>query len=218
MAHPRATSTAETNFVALKEFAELPDRDATPFFGGRADEIATVERALERIRRRTQEGHWQPAGGETVLFQGAPGAGKSALLHHFVKLWRSFGRNAPVVVATALTNYVNERTLALRVAEAVDPEIAARFRRSETTHSSSRIDASGGIPGVVSGSGSRNRYAKRQMHPPNCHSLPSRMRSRKRDDPSSCFLTKRRVLRDSLRKLCSRSFRSFTQEATAGLS
>ena len=154
MAHSRARSAAETDFVALKEFAELPDREATPFFGGRADEIATVERALERIRRRMQAGHWQPAGGETVLFQGAPGAGKSALLHHFVKLWRSFGRSGPVVVATALTNYVNERTLALRVAEAVDPEIAARFRRSETTHSSSRIDASGGIPGVVSGSGS----------------------------------------------------------------
>ena len=95
-----------------------------------------------------------PADGETVLFQGAPGAGKSALLYHLAKVWRSSERNAPLVVNTALTHYVDERRLALHIAEAVDPAIAASFRRSETTHSSSRTDISGGIPGVVTGSGS----------------------------------------------------------------
>ena len=73
MAYSLAGTAAEPDFDELKDFSELPDREDTPFFGGRADEIATVERALKRIQRRTQEGHWHPAGGETLLFQGAPG-------------------------------------------------------------------------------------------------------------------------------------------------
>ena len=154
MARSRARVATELDLDALKDFAELPDREASPFFGGRADEIETVESALRRIRKRVLKGHWRPAGGETILFQGAPGAGKSALLHHLVQVWRNAGQNAPVVVDTELTHFADERTLALRVAEAADPAIAAQFRRSETTHSTSRTDLSGGIPGVVSGPGS----------------------------------------------------------------
>ena len=166
MAHFRAGTVAQPDFDALKYFAELPDREASPFFGGRTDEIETVESALQRIQKRTQEGHWHPAGGETVLFQGAPGAGKSALLHHFVKMWRSSGRNAPVVVDTESTHYVEERRLALRIAEAADPAIEARFRRSEATHSSSRTDISGGIPGVATGSGSAESGRQAENAPP----------------------------------------------------
>ena len=154
MARSRAGTAATPDFDALKYFAGLSDREASPFFGGRTDEIATVEHALKRIREKALENHLCPADGETMLFQGAPGAGKSALLYHLAKMWRSSEQNAPVVVNTALTHYVDERRLALRIAEAVDPAIAASFRRSETTHSSSRTDISGGIPGVVTGSGS----------------------------------------------------------------
>ena len=154
MAHPRARPATETSFDALRDFAELPDREATPFFGGRADEIAKVEGALKRIREKAQGEHWRPAGGETLLFQGAPGAGKSALLHHFVRAWENSEQNAPVVVDTEPADYIDERTLALRVAEAAGPAIAAHFRRSETTQSSSRTDLSGGIPGVAAGPGS----------------------------------------------------------------
>lgn len=154
MARSRARAAAEPDLDALNDFAELPDREASPFFGGRAAEIETVESALRRIRKRVLEGHWRPSGGETILFQGAPGAGKSALLHHFVRAWRNAGENAPVVVDAELTHFADERALALRVAEAADPAIATQFRRSETIHSTSRTDVSGGIPGVVSGSGS----------------------------------------------------------------
>ena len=154
MARSRAGTAAATDFDALKYFAGLTDREASPFFGGRTDEIATVERALKRIREKALEDHLCPADGETMLFQGAPGAGKSALLYHLAKVWRSSERNAPVVVNTALTHYVDERRLALHIAEAVDPAIAASFRRSETTHSSSRADIGGGVPGVFTGSGS----------------------------------------------------------------
>ena len=154
MARSRAGTATEPDFDALKHFAELTDREASPFFGGRTEEIATVEHALKRIQEKALEDHLCPAAGETMLFQGAPGAGKSALLYHLAKVWRSSERNAPLVVNTALTHYVDERRLALHIAEAVDPAIAASFRRSETTHSSSRTDIGGGVPGVFTGSGS----------------------------------------------------------------
>ena len=139
----------EPDLDALRRFSELPDREATPYFGGRADEIGLVERALNRIRERARNGHWKPSGGETILFQGAPGAGKSALLHHLVRQWRSAGREAPVVVATDASHYADARALALHVAKAVDPTLAAQFRRSVTTHSSTTGSLGGGMPGVA---------------------------------------------------------------------
>ena len=154
MACSRAGTAAEPDFDGLKDFSELPDREDTPFFGGRTDEIATVERSLKRIQRRTQEGHWRPADGETILFQGAPGAGKSALLHHFVKMWRSSGRNAPLVVATESTHYADERRLALRIADAAGSSLSARLGHSAAVRSGSRADKSNDIPGSVTGSGS----------------------------------------------------------------
>ena len=68
MARSRARVAAKPDLDALKDFVELPDREASPFFGGRADEIATVERALKRIRKSTQEGQWRPASRETILW------------------------------------------------------------------------------------------------------------------------------------------------------
>ena len=171
---PRKPET-EPDLDALRRFSELPDREATPYFGGRTDEIGLVERALNRIRERTREGHWRPSGGETILFQGAPGAGKSALLHHLVRSWRTAGRDAPTVVDTTgrqsrgagsldaagrdaptvvdttASDYVNEGALARRVAKAVDPTLAAQFRRSVATHSGTTTSLSGGVPGIATG-------------------------------------------------------------------
>ena len=147
---PRKPGT-EPDLDALRWFSKLTDREATPYFGGRADEMDLVECALDSILDRAREGHWRPSGGETILFQGAPGAGKSALLHHLVRQWRNAGPEAPAVVGTKASHYVDERTLALHVAEAVDPELAAQFRRSETTHSSTTKSLGIGIPGVVTG-------------------------------------------------------------------
>ena len=147
---PRKSGT-EPDLDALRWFSELPDREATPYFGGRADEIDLVERALNRIREQAREDQWLPSGGETILFQGAPGAGKSALLHHLVRSWRSSGKEAPVVVATEASHYADERALALHVAEAFDPALAAQFRRSVTTHSSTTKSLGIGIPGVATG-------------------------------------------------------------------
>ena len=149
-----ARSAAKLDLDALRRFSKLPDREATPYFGGRADEIDLVECALGRIRDRAREGHWRPSGGETILFQGAPGAGKSALLHHLVRRWRSAGSNAPAVVDTEASHYVDESKLALHVAEeAFDSAQSAQFRRSVTTLSGTTRSLSGGVPGVITGTG-----------------------------------------------------------------
>ena len=87
MARLPAKTMAAPALDALRGFSKLPDRKASPYFGGRTEELALVEGALSRIRERVQTGHRRPAGGESVLFQGAPGAGKSALLHHLVQRW-----------------------------------------------------------------------------------------------------------------------------------
>ena len=165
---PRKPET-EPDLDALKRFSELPDREATPYFGGRADETGLVERALNRIRERAREGHWHPSGGETILFQGAPGAGKSALLHHLVRNWRSVGPEAPVVVSTKASHYADERALALHVAEAFDPALAARFRRSVTTRSSTTRSLGAGIPGFATG----NAAAETGRHAASAPAEPS---------------------------------------------
>ena len=153
MARSPARTVAEPDLDALRRFSKLSDREASPYFGGRAEEIEVVEDALSRIRERVQAGHWRPAGGETVLFLGAPGAGKSALLHHLVERWLGEGQEAPLVVDTEASHYVDESALALHVAEAFDPALTMQFRRSVTSHSSAIKSLSGGIPGVAKGTG-----------------------------------------------------------------
>lgn len=95
MARLPAKTMAAPDLDALRWFSKLPDREASPYFGGRTEELALVEGALSRIRERVQTGHRHPAGGESVLFQGAPGPGKSALLRHIVQRWRGGGHELP---------------------------------------------------------------------------------------------------------------------------
>lgn len=152
MVRSPARTVAEPDLDALRRFSKLPDREASPYFGGRAEEIEVVEDALSRIRERVQAGHRRPAGGETVLFQGTPGAGKSALLHHLVQRWRGGGEEAPLVVDTEASHCVDERALALHVAEAFDPTLAMQFRRSAASHSRIR-SLSSGAPRAATGTG-----------------------------------------------------------------
>ena len=151
MARLPAKTMAAPDLDALRRFSKLPDREASPYFGGRTEELALVEGALSRIRERGQTGHRRPAVGESVLFQGTPGAGKSALLHHLVQRWRGGGENAPLVVDTEASHYVDERALALHVAEAFDPALATQFRHSLMSHSSAAGSSTGEIPEAAMG-------------------------------------------------------------------
>ena len=152
MARLPAKTMAAPDLDALRWISKLPDREASPYFSGRTEELALVEGALNRIHERVRTSHWHPAGGETILFQGAPGAGKSALLHHLVQRWRGGGEKAPLVVDTEASHYVDERALALHAAEAFDPTLAMQFRRSVANHSRIR-SLSGGAPKTATGTG-----------------------------------------------------------------
>ena len=79
MARSRAGTAAAPDFDALKHFAGLTDREASPFFGGRTDEMATVERALKRIHEKALEDHLCPAAGETMLFSRRAGRGQERI-------------------------------------------------------------------------------------------------------------------------------------------
>ena len=56
MARLPAKIMAAPDLGALQWFSKLPDREASPYFGGRTEELALVEDALSRIRERVQTG------------------------------------------------------------------------------------------------------------------------------------------------------------------
>ena len=161
MARLPAKTMAVPDLDALRGFSKLPDRKASPYFGCRTEELALVEGALSRIRERVQTGYRRPAGGESVWFQGAPGAGKSALLHYLVQRWQGGEHEAPLEVDTEASHYVDKRALALHVAEAFGPVQAMQFRRSVASHSSAIRLLSGGVPMVATDTGT----AESKHHP-----------------------------------------------------
>ena len=83
-------ASGKPDLEGLRFFSEPSDREPAAFFVGRADETEDIERALARALRHAQAG--QRSAGATRLIQGAPGAGKSALLAHLEKKWTQAGR------------------------------------------------------------------------------------------------------------------------------
>ena len=85
---------------SLERLADTGDRSAPVVFAGRRDELALLERAIRSVRNG-EEGH-------TVVVQGVPGAGKTALLGEFAArlLARGADGRGPVIpvklAATAL--------------------------------------------------------------------------------------------------------------------
>ena len=61
--------------AALARMAEVSDRTPPAVFAGREDEIALLDAAVQGVRRGDV--------GHTVVVQGLPGAGKTALLHEY---------------------------------------------------------------------------------------------------------------------------------------
>ena len=75
--------TTTTQRIALQDFAEGKDRGSARYFVGRTAIIDGIARNLQRcIRYQGQAGYADNWSDQTTLLQGAPGAGKSALLEH----------------------------------------------------------------------------------------------------------------------------------------
>ena len=126
----------------LRFFSEPSDRERAAFFVGRAGEIEDIERALARAQRHAQAG--QRSAGATRLVQGAPGAGKSALLARLEEKWTQAGRQAPLVLLVHLGELADPDRMAQAIATRLDPRRAERFRRTETRSGSIGVSGVGG--------------------------------------------------------------------------
>lgn len=103
------------DYVAAGERAPLPHRPV-PFFSGRDAELSAFDEALERIAQG-------PAANQTCLFQGPPGAGKSALLAQCVEAVRQRSKarlqERWVMVRTAPGHFSDAQALAELIDAAV---------------------------------------------------------------------------------------------------
>ena len=83
--------------VALVEFMEDRDRGKASIFVGRKAELAHVQSCINRLLRRQDED--APGADLTTVVQGAPGAGKSALLAKLKEDWPLGGKGQAVAVS-----------------------------------------------------------------------------------------------------------------------
>ena len=80
----------------LEEFIEGVDRGRAEIFVGRAIELDLVRARLRKVKARLGKPN---AGADlTLVFQGAPGAGKSALLERIAEEWPSETKGEPIAI------------------------------------------------------------------------------------------------------------------------
>ena len=113
----------------LREFVAERDRNAAWFFVGRTAEIAEIEETCALAFRRFRQG--RALAGATRLFQGAPGAGKTALLRHLQEKWAAADTpSAPLSLYIDASALGDPSAIMALIAETLDPEKGAEFRRT----------------------------------------------------------------------------------------
>ncbi len=89
----------EEQRAALVEFTEDKDRGKAAIFVGRKAELVHVQACVNRLLRRQGKGESAPGIDLTTVIQGAPGAGKSALLARIKEEWPPGGDGPAVAVS-----------------------------------------------------------------------------------------------------------------------
>ena len=138
----------------LAAFAERGDRNDALFFVGREREIRAVERLCAQALDALRPGSGTPGlKGTTLLVQGAPGAGKSALLSELAKRWTAEAFSAegqggpgsalgtPLPVELEWDELLSEEAVARRILMASDAPAEERSRRTQTKGASGGIAA-----------------------------------------------------------------------------
>ncbi len=123
---PREPDTDGPDLDGLEEFAKRGDRRSARFFVGRADLIDLVEGACAIAKKAFKDG--ESFEGATLLLQGAPGAGKTALLTELRQRWEKAGGTAPTAVKIRPAHLEDPAEVAGRVAEAVSPGSSGEWR------------------------------------------------------------------------------------------
>ena len=145
-------SDRESKLEVLKEFASpilSKDRGSTRFFSGRVQEIEDVELSIKGVMKRHLKGDPLPASDETWLFQGAPGAGKSALLRRLAERWDTRqDEDAPIALSIRADLVFNQSNLVAIIGDAIaiannDAEAPNRLRQIVTTDRSSSTGIGG---------------------------------------------------------------------------
>ncbi len=132
----------------LREFVAERDRNAAWFFVGRTAEIDEIEKTCALAFRRFREG--KALAGATRLFQGAPGAGKTALLTHLQEKWAQAGDGEPHPLLVDRPTLDDPAALVLAIAELLDPDKAQQFRQTVTRGRAATVGV-----GALSGSGTQ---------------------------------------------------------------
>ena len=142
----------ESKLEELKEFASPilnKDRGGTRFFSGRVQEIEDVELSIKGVMKRHLQGDPLPASDETWLFQGSPGAGKSALLMRLAERWDAQqDEDAPIALSIRADLVFNQSNLVAIIADAIaiannDDEASNKLRRIVTTDRTSSTGIGG---------------------------------------------------------------------------
>ncbi|MCY4303431.1 MAG: ATP-binding protein [Aestuariivita sp.] len=102
---------------SLKRFSRLKERDTSLFFVGRDLYIDDIKMACADAVESLHQGECITS--ETRLFYGAPGAGKTSLLHELEKRAQrgDFGTSTPHVVSASHTDLNKEKELVLTIAQ-----------------------------------------------------------------------------------------------------
>ena len=129
----------------LAIFVKLPDRAASPVFVGRDEVFRDLDSGIELARLGRSEG-------TALVVYGAPGAGKTALMHEAKKRWdEAHGRRTsqtPLAVKVDASAVNSPHRAVLTILRAVYPDSDFFSRQSETMTGSAKA----GMPGVAQGS------------------------------------------------------------------
>ncbi len=114
---------------ALRDYVAGEAREAPPVFAGRRGVVADIEATAATTLARWRDGRRFP--GLTRVVQGAPGAGKSALLAHMEKKWSAAqaaeDAGAPVAVNISLLDLRDPDRFVDVVDQAVPASIGRRY-------------------------------------------------------------------------------------------
>ena len=116
------------DLALIKKFADVWDRQRPLVFVGRKAEIELVNRNCRQAFDISRDG--ELAAGHIVVFQGAPGAGKSSLLAHL----RKFGvpGTDPLVISVSTNLLENTGDLVQEIGKRVLPSKAKELDRKTT--------------------------------------------------------------------------------------
>ena len=141
--------------VTIEQYRNRSDKQKAIFFVGRTDIIAGIETTVadieSRIKAETSDTGLQPGkiltSQDTWLIQGAPGAGKSALLSHLESIWGA-REGGPVTVRIDPNNLRNETIVTGIIADCILPDYGEELLNTVRT-----VEASAGVNALIQAGG-----------------------------------------------------------------